>query len=236
MRILAISFVALNLLLLISAPAIRSSVDEQMGRSGNPANPEIWMGLQELLVYFDFWLSYGLFPAVYTVGFAAIPFLLKSRDHQVQDNREWVKNAIVASVLVVLELVWLGLFAVMIFLRGPNWNIFWPGEEFTEDKIVSHNTIDLDQYVWMSIDYWDDGMPWICREAPGLILLGSYFLAGLTFAFICRQQGFFKASLWRSTLAVILLQLAMLVPLKVVSYQILSIKYWITTADFVCNI
>jgi hypothetical protein len=79
-------------------------------------------------------------------------------------------------------------------------------------------------------------MPWVYRELPGLLLLGGYFSAGISLAYGCRRLGHCTTPFWRSALVVFLLQVATLVPLKVASYWLFNIKYWIAEPTFFWNI
>jgi hypothetical protein len=66
----------LNVLLWYSVPAVREWV-LAIHEYGPNKNMVILSGVQELLVYFDPWLARGVFPVVYTLGFAVVPFLVK---------------------------------------------------------------------------------------------------------------------------------------------------------------
>jgi hypothetical protein len=236
MRILAISFALLNLLLWYSVPAIRSFVDAQTGRWANPNNPSIMTGVQELLVYFDPWLARSVFPVVFTLGFALIPFLRKPDDTRSVAYWNQGFNVVITLLLIGFEMVWLSLIAVGVFLRGPNWNIFWPGEEWSEHKIVALNNVDLSQYVWARRGISTTGMSSVYREFLGLLLLSGYWLAGISLAYGCYRLACRTTPYWRWAILTFLLQLAALVPLKIACRWLFNIKYWISFPDVFWNI
>lgn len=81
-----------------------------------------------------------------------------------------------------------------------------------------------------------EGMAWLLRELPGLVLMGSYLLAGLVLAY-----GLFRVALRvtpyrRWIVLVLLIQLAALVPLKMVGRWVFNIKYWIFIPEHFWNV
>lgn len=235
-RTLGISLALTNLLLWFSAPALCSFVDDQTGRRSNPDNPHIMNGVQELFVYFDRWLARGVFPAVYLFGFAVIPFLRK-RNEVAMDAGGGTYAVAVTLLLIGLEAVWLTLIAVVVFLRGPNWNLFWPGEAWDEGKVMPLNSVNLSELFWRR---WMgrplEGMPWALRELPGLVLIGGYLLAGFVLAYFLFRWARRSTSYCRWTLLVLLLQVAALVPFKMACRWLFDLKYWIAIQEHWWNV
>ena len=106
-QILGVSLALLNLALWFCVPAIRAYIDEMTGRWSNAHNPLIVSGVQELLVYFDPWLARGVFPVIYTLGFAAIPFLKKASGVQTGSRPGRAYSVVLSLLLIGLEMVWL---------------------------------------------------------------------------------------------------------------------------------
>src|SRR5262249_13568276 len=125
-RALGIALALLNVLLWFAVPAIRAAVDALAARQQFPNSPVILYGVQRLLVYYDPWLARGVFPVVYTLGFAVIPFLVKTGPDRPNPGCGYF--IAVSFLLLGFEAVWLFLTAVGIFLRGPDWNLYSPGE------------------------------------------------------------------------------------------------------------
>lgn len=234
-RVLGISLAVLNLLLWYCTPAIRAFVDDWTGRWANADNPRIVTGVQELLVYFDPWLARGVFPVVYTLGFAVIPFLRNSGDGRTVPRRIYAMA--VSLLLIAFEAVWFLLIAVEVFLRGPNWTIFWPGEQWDEHKLAVLNNVNLSEYFWLVMMRRPmGGMSWAWREMPGLVLLGSYLLAGIVFAYACFRAEHRVTPFWRWATLVLLLQLPALIPMKMMCRWLFHIKYWISVPEFFWNV
>jgi hypothetical protein len=206
---LGIALAVLNVLLWYGVPTLRAAADAVLDPQHAPDNPLIVNGVQELFVYFDPWLARGVFPVVYTVGLAAIPFLMTAPGQPDASSR----GSTVATALLVIgfEIVWLFLIAVGVLLRGPNWNLYWPGEPRTP-KVEPLNFVNLSDYFWLGwLNQPDPAMPWAQRELPGLVLLGAYFLAGLVVAALV-SWGRNSSARW--LLLVVIVQVAALVPLK----------------------
>jgi hypothetical protein len=228
LRSLGISLAILNGILWLSVPTLCAFVDGITGRRLNPDNPRIIGGLQELLVYFDPWLAFTFFPLIYTLGFALIPFLIKPAVH--------MAAIVVSAVLLALEGAWLTLIGMQVLFRGPNWNMYWPGERWDENKLVYLNQTDFSEYFWYRAGHSLEAMPWVQRELPGMVLLGSYLLIGVLLSYgysrLCRQSG----TAWRSVFLVLLFQLAALVPLKMATLWLLNAHYWIVGPERIWNV
>jgi hypothetical protein len=230
-KVLGVSLALLNGVLWFCTPVIRSAVVE--ARAANlptQYRPQIVNGVQELLVYFDPWLARGVFPAVFIFGFAVIPFLRRP-------GPGWAFPVLVGGLLLAFEAVWLFLTAVGVFLRGPNWKLFWPDEDWDPFRYVPLNNVNLSDYFWvgwLGQSVWE--MPWALRELLGLLLLGGYFLVGAIIA-----RALFRASqrttpCWRWVVLVIIMQVAALVPFKMLGRWVFNLKYWIFIPEYHLNV
>ena len=96
-------------------------------RTPNPAKaPWYFVGLQELLVYFDPWVAGVAIPLVIILGLSAIPYLDPTREH---GGVYALRRRPLASSLFLFGLVaWFGLIAIGMWFRGPGWSWVWPGE------------------------------------------------------------------------------------------------------------
>jgi len=141
-------------------------------------------------------------------------------------------------LLVGFELVWLFLIVVAVFFRGPNWNFFWPGEEWDANRLVPLNNINLSEYFWV---YWMgkpvEDMSWLSRELPGLALTGAYFLAGPLIALVLfSSTSYSRHDKWRLVLLVLLVQLLAVVPIKILLRWLFNLKYVIFIPEYYFNL
>jgi hypothetical protein len=239
-RVLGVVLGVANVVLWLAAPAIRDSADSALGRLNVPGRPGFVYGVHELVVYFDPWLARGVFGVVYTVGLAAIPFLRKPVPNPPGSAAGWPYTLVVTALLLAFEAIWLLLFAIGIFLRGPNWNLYWPGEAYVP-KMVPLSNVNLSRLFWVDLlGTGPDGFKprygviagALLRESPGIILLLTYFLAGLVLARFLARVSRHTTAYWRWAALVLLVQLAALVPAKVLPYWWFHLKYWIYVPEF----
>ena len=123
-----------------------------------PANPSVtpnpskapwyFLGLQEMLVYFDPWLAGVLFPTLIILGMCAIPYMdiNPKGDGYYSFKERRVGYFIFMYGWLVL---WLFLIVIGTFFRGPNWNFFGPFEWWDPHKLVVLNNVNLSEYIWV---------------------------------------------------------------------------------------
>jgi hypothetical protein len=203
---LLVSIVLLAWALAVQAPLLPEATP---GITENPAKaPWYFVGLQELLVYFDPWIAGVMIPTVIILGLMAIPYLDTSRDAVGRYSLRTRRLAI-GHFLFGFALWWL-LIAVGQFLRGPNWQFFWPWQPWTA-------TTGVERDLW-SLPWW-----------LGLPALVAYFGGGVALA--RRRWPWLYDGLGPGRhAAVVLLALAMYaVPLKVILRLVLGVKYVLET-------
>jgi Cytochrome b(C-terminal)/b6/petD len=146
-------------------------------KTPNPSKaPWYFLGLQEMLVYFDPWIAGVLLPGLIIVGLMAIPYIdtnPKGNGYYTLKERKWE----VAIFLFGFAVLWVWLIVIGTFLRGPNQNFFGPFEYWDVHKVVPLINIDLSQIIWVNL--FGIGLPKnpIVREFFGLVLVVAYFLA-----------------------------------------------------------
>jgi hypothetical protein len=143
----------------------------------NPSKaPWYFLGLQEMLVYYDPWLAGVVFPSLIIVGLMAIPYIDKNPKGSGYYTYNERKFAIIPFLFGFL-ILWVTLIFLGTFLRGPAWNFFGPFEEWNLHKVVVLNNVNLSEYFWVKL--LGMGLPgnMIVREIPGFAVLAVYFLA-----------------------------------------------------------
>ncbi|MBI4248404.1 MAG: cytochrome b N-terminal domain-containing protein [Elusimicrobia bacterium] len=108
----------------------------------NPSKaPWYFVGLQELLVYFDPWIAGVLIPNVIIAGLIAMPFIdvnPKGVGYYSLRERPLANVMFLSGVFLWFLLIFIGYFC-----RGPNWGWYWPWESWLAHKPLPPPTWDL---------------------------------------------------------------------------------------------
>jgi len=97
----------------------------EWAKTPNPAKaPWYFIGLQELLVYFDPWIAGVMLPQQIIIGMILIPYVDVSPTAQGRYGYKDRKFAY--TVFTFGAILWFSLILVGQFLRGPSWQIYWP--------------------------------------------------------------------------------------------------------------
>ena len=144
--------------------------------SPNPAKaPWYFLGLQEMLVYFDPWLAGVVLPTLIVVGLMAIPYL--DNDRSTAGYYSFANRRLFISLFLFgWLLLWVYLIIIGAFMRGPNWNFFGPFEKWDVHKIVPLTNIDLSSIIWVKLLHRPLPDHVVIREIFGLLALFIHFL------------------------------------------------------------
>lgn len=237
-----IEFIALILcsaLLIIWSIYLKAPLEEPANPtvSPNPSKaPWYFLGLQEMLVYFDPWLAGVVFPTVIIIGIMAIPYLDNNKAGQGHYSFEGRKMAI--SIFLFFWLVlWVFLILTGTFLRGPNWNFFGPFEYWDVHKLAALTNINLSEFVYMIVLKQRLPHNIFLRECFGFLVVGIYFavlpalLAKTWFKNILKALGPLRYSIF-----VVLLLMAIGLPIKMYLRWVFNVKYLIAIPEFFFNI
>jgi hypothetical protein len=112
-------------------------------RTPDPSKaPWYFVGLQELLVYFDPWMVGAALPLAITLGLVAVPFLDTSRR---ATGRYTLADRPLAVPAFVFGLIvpWIGLVLVATFARGPGWTLRLSGGDSESRAALAAPSRDL---------------------------------------------------------------------------------------------
>ena len=126
-------------------------------RTPNPSKaPWYFLGLQEMLVYFDPWHAGVVLPSLIIVGLMVIPFIdinTKGNGYYTFKERKFE----ILTFLFGFHVLWVVMIIIGTFFRGPGWNLFWPWQAWDPHKVVALTNVDLPyllgfrDYVWSSV-------------------------------------------------------------------------------------
>src|SRR5436190_21855169 len=144
--------------------------------SPNPSKaPWYFLGLQEMLVYYDPWLAGVVFPGLIIVGLGAIPYIdnnPRGNGYYTLKERKWEIGTFLFGFLIL----WILLVILGTFLRGPNWNFFGPYEYWDVHKLEALTNLNPSEIIWIKLLHMAPPKYVLIREAFGFILVLGYLL------------------------------------------------------------
>jgi hypothetical protein len=205
--------------------------------SPNPAKaPWYFLGLQEMLVYYDPWLAGVVLPSLIIVGLMAIPYIdtnPKGNGYFTFRERKWEITLFMLGFIVL----WCTLIALGTFLRGPNWNFFGPYEFWDINKLVPLNNINLSEIIWIKLLKRSLPSFWLVREVFGLILVAFYVVVlPLALSKTLLRRFFEKMGMARYMIGVSLVLIMISLPIKMYLRWIFNLKYLVNIPEFAFNI
>ena len=204
----------------------------------NPAKaPWYFLGLQEMLVYFDPWMAGVVLPGLIIVGLVAIPYV----DTNPKGNGYFTfaqRKTAVSFFLFGWLVLWVYLIIVGTFLRGPNWTFYGPFEYWDFHKVVAEYNVNLSEFFWVKL--FQTAMPKniILREWPGILLSGIYiFLLPPLIARSKRGQKVIEGcGKIRFTIVTVLALVMLSLPIKMVLRWAFSLKYIVALPEWELNL
>jgi hypothetical protein len=217
----------------------------------NPSKaPWYFLGLQEMLLYFDPWMAGVVLPALIVFGLSAIPYL----DRNKLGNGYYTIRQRPFAYLVYqfgFLALWISLIVIGTFLRGPNWNYFGLYETWDVHKAANLNNVSLSEYFWV----------WLCharrplapvdagalarfgyillRELPGIALLAVYFF--VLPAALAKRAKFFRHLYSqmggaRYALTMFLLLVMALLPIKMLARWTGNLSHIVSLPEYFLNL
>jgi hypothetical protein len=227
------------IVLVVWGLAFQAPIEEPANpaRTPNPSKaPWYFLGLQEMLVYYDPWLAGVVFPSLIIVGLMAIPYIdLNPKGNGYFTLKE--RKVEITLFLFGFLILWVLLVILGTFLRGPNWNIFGPYEYWDIHKLEALVNVNLSEYFWVKMLH--TGLPgnMMVRELPGIVLVLFYLLVlpGLLTRTILKKY-FVKLGPWRYSVFVMLLLGMVALPIKMILRWTVNLKYIVAMPEIFFNI
>jgi hypothetical protein len=204
--------------------------------SPNPAKaPWYFLGLQEMLVYFDPWMAGVVLPSLIIVGLMAIPYLDNVKEGSGYYSFKDRKLSIAIFMFGWLVL-WNLLIVIGTVLRGPNWNFFGPFEYWDSHKIEALTNINLSEFIY--VKWMSSGLPGniLIREIWGMVLvLGYFMILPPLLAKTWLKNLFDRLGVARYSLFIVLILAALTLPIKMYLRWMFNLKYIISIPEYFFN-
>src|SRR5712664_2704855 len=196
-RIEFLAAVIVTVVLYVWSIALNAPLEE-------PANPNLTMnpskapwyflGLQEMLVYFDPWIAGVVMPSIIMIGLMVFPYVDSNplgNGYYTIKQRRFAVNMFAWGFLMWILLIFIGT-----FIRGPGWIWFWPGQTWDHNTVVFDRNVDL--HDWIATSGIGKALhlgvlPWV-RGIFGFIVVSGFFLLGGLFFHWLMRRGPFKFS------------------------------------------
>ncbi len=205
--------------------------------SPNPAKaPWYFLGLQEMLVYFDPWLAGVVLPTLIIIGLMAIPYIdtnPRGNGYYSFRERKWEISIFLYGFLVL----WSFLIITGTFLRGPNWNFFGPYEYWDLNKLVPLVSINLSELIW--VKWLAVPLPkfWLVREIFGILIVLAYIaILPPLLAKTLLRRFYLKMGPPRYYVGVMLLLTMFSLPIKMFLRWLFNLKYIVQIQEVFFNI
>jgi hypothetical protein len=230
--------IILTVVMIIWSTALRAPLEEAANptSSPNPAKaPWYFLGLQEMLVYFDPWLAGVVLPTLIIVGLMAIPYIDTNphgNGYYSFRERKWEIGVFLYGFLVL----WSFLIITGTFLRGPNWNFFGPYEYWDPNKLVPLVNVDLSELIWVKLLHMPLPRLWVIREIFGLGIVVGYLGLPPVMAAGPFRRFYLKMGGPRYYVGAFLFLFMMSLPIKMVLRWLFNLKYIVHIQEIFFNI
>jgi uncharacterized membrane protein len=191
----------------------------------NPAKaPWYFLGLQEMLVYFDPWIAGVVMPTLIIAGLIIIPYVdtnpLGSGYYTLKQRR-----FAIGTFCFGFLLLWVAMIIIGTFIRGPGWQWFWPGQTWDHSRLIYEVNRDLPDLFGITSN--------LGKGIFGAVVVGGYFAAGgLALTLLFRRfmaKDFRRMSILQYSLVAGFMLIMVALPLKMLFRLLFHIKYvWIT--------
>lgn len=193
----------------------------------NPSKaPWYFLGLQEMLVYFDPWIAGVVMPTMIIIGLIVIPYIDENplgNGYYTYKQRRFAIWAFLFGFLIL----WCSMVVIGTLIRGPGWMWFWPGQTWDHNKLVFEVNRDLHEMVGIT-GAWPIGI-------FGFLVTAAFFaVTGFAVHKLMIMTEFSRKILNRMTAVQyltmqILLIVMISLPAKMIARLLFRVKYvWVT--------
>ena len=137
LRIEFLAAVIVTIILMVWSITLSAPLEEPSNPNltMNPAKaPWYFLGLQEMLVYFDPWIAGVVMPSLIIVGLMVIPYIDANPLGNGYYTFKQRKSAILTFIFGFIVL-WVTMIVIGTLIRGPGWMWFWPGTTWDHNRL-----------------------------------------------------------------------------------------------------
>jgi hypothetical protein len=233
LRIEFLAAIIVTVILFVWSIALNAPLEE-------PANPTLTMnpskapwyflGLQEMLVYFDPWMAGVVLPSLIIVGLMVIPYI----DTNPLGNGYYTfkqRKFAISTFIFGFIILWISMIIIGTMIRGPGWMWFWPGQTWDHNRLIFEVNRDLHEIILLPLGIRSK----VANFMVGLIAVGAYTVGAAWLVHKLITWTPFNRKMYQrmSLLQYITLQVFLIVmlalPVKMILRLLFRVKYvWVT--------
>jgi hypothetical protein len=199
----------------------------------NPSKaPWYFLGLQEILVYFDPWIAGVVIPTLIIIGLAAIPYLdinPKGNGYYTFKQRKFAVLTFCFGFLIL----WVSLIVLGTFFRGPGWNLYFPWEYWDTHRVVALTNVDFTEFFFhIPTRLVDGSLNPIAMGIGSCTIVVWYGIAAVYYLWKRRSEIIKQLGPLRYSIAAFLFMTMMALPAKIILRIAFNIKYILVTPFF----
>jgi len=230
LRVEFLAAIIISIILIVWSITLSAPLEEPANPNltMNPAKaPWYFLGLQEMLVYFDPWIAGVLMPGLIIGGLMIIPYI--DTNPLGSGYYTWKQRKFaIGTFFFGFVVLWVSMIIIGTFIRGPGWQWFWPGQTWDHNRLVYAVNRDLPDIFYITSN-WGKGIfgaiVVIAFYVVGGLLMHSYFKR--THPRDYKQMSFLQYNLmmffWLTMLSL---------PVKMLARLVFNIKYVLVTPWF----
>jgi len=227
LRVEFLAAIIVTIVLMIWSVTLNAPLEEPSNPNltMNPAKaPWYFLGLQEMLVYFDPWIAGVVMPTLIIIGLMVIPYI----DTNPLGNGYYTwrqRKFAIGTFLFGFIILWVAMILIGTFIRGPGWQWFWPGQTWDHNRLIYEVNRDLPDIFGITSN--------LGKVIFGAMVVGGYYLLGgfIVHALFRRHnpKDYRRMSLLQYSMMMFFLLTMVALPAKMLLRLAFNIKYvWIT--------
>jgi len=181
-RVEFLAAVLIMAILVVWSIALDAPLEEAANRSTTPnpsKAPWYFLGLQELLVYFDPWIAGVVLPTLIIVGLMAIPYIdINEKGNGYYTFKE--RKFAILTFVFGFHVLWVLLIVIGTMMRGPGWNFFWPWEKWDPHYVAVLTNVDFSNYFSIPTRLPDNSLNPVAMIF-GAVCVGLVYVPGIVF-------------------------------------------------------
>ncbi len=232
LRIELLATIIVTIILMVWSITLNAPLEEPSNPTltMNPSKaPWYFLGLQEMLVYFDPWIAGVIMPSLIIVGLMVVPYIDANplgNGYYTYKQRKFAIWTFIFGFIIL----WVSMIVIGTLIRGPGWMWFWPGMTWDHNRLIFEVNKDLPDFLGIK--------NWIGKIVVGATALGIYGVAAwvgihkLIVLTPLSRKIYARMSLLQYVTMQIFLVTMLFLPIKILLRLVLTMKYVLVTPWF----